>query len=550
MSPIFLVNRQDYILAKSVMGQGIVHATLITNSVETYNLLETEGIAKAHFVDVIPLAAGSLATCHHEADRIARAFDANLSELRTRHLRLDVSSLGWDYLNVYFIVLTALRWKHFAPRLVEALPEQEAISFFYLRNEQDYYFDSSVQRQFLLKALQSGKFKNVKAFFTENRTPFVRHAMDFDLDLTGDVSASYEALVHMPTVYYDYEYHRTRLAGLHGPRLLDVCSPYFDIPIGANRITLRAAQNGPAPASLAEKNYAREVRDSTHALYEMICPDAEVIPAQVERQLSRSLSQLHVFNKLCSAPQFANIGNLYISDHDAGLSGPLSTWANLNDIETEIHPHSSLSTSPFPVMRRGLKHGYVRAPGSYTELGVGSSKWTGPLVVGSPRTDVAPLVLLIMNALTDPGGVPTCEFSTITQFVFEVIDVCRELGIACKVRSKSSWDFSLILARELRSRGIDEATLATLFAEGPLSDWVELTSICIGVDQISTALSKFLARGVSCIQAFDRGYAEAELHSLPSEGVFTANYEGALKKLREIAHANKLLQESRCGDFE
>lgn len=533
MASIFLVNRNDYIFAQSMIGHQVFNTEFITNSAEVYNQLEVQGLPRITFVDSIPQGRNALSSCHYEADRIARTFDANLSELRTRHFNFELSSPGWDYLNIYYIVLTVLRWKKFAPLLAEALPERDAMAFFLLKNEQDFYFDSALQRQFLSAALLQGKSKNVKSFLREVGQPFVQNAMNFAFDLSDNDAGSCEAVVHLPTVYYDYEYHRQRLAGLHGNRLVDLASPYFDIPIAHDRVGLLLSGKPPTPSSVAEKKYLDEVRRVTHDLYESLCPAAEIIPAQVERQAAKSLSQLRVFNQLCTAPKFTNIRYLYVSDHDTGLSGPLTTWANLLSIATEIHPHSSFSVTPFPIVKGCRKHGYVREPDSFTELGNSRSTWAHPLVIGSPTTST-PLVMLLFNALTDPGGVPTCEFFTIAKFTFDAFMLCQSMQLPFKIRSKSSWDFSGVLAKYLSSRGVDAHILESVFATGPLSDWTEQTTVCIGIDQPTTALTQFLNKGVICIHAIDRECTETEMHTLPLHGVYLTDYNGALEKLKTL----------------
>ncbi|TRW97082.1 hypothetical protein [Candidatus Methylobacter oryzae] len=533
MTSIFIANRNDYIVAQSIIGHQVLNTEFITQSAETYNLLETQGLPKITFVDSIALGRNSLSNCHYEADRIARTFDANLSELRTRHFNFEISSPGWDYLNIYYIALTVLRWRQFAPLLAAALPERDTLAFFTLDNEQDFYFDSALQRQFLADALQQGKFKNAKPFLRDVGQPFVQNAMNFTFDLSADASGSCEAVAHLPTVYYDYEYHRQRLEALHGAQVVDLASPYFDIPVAHNRIGLLFSDKAPVPSSLAERKYLDEVRRVTDDLYQILCPGAEIIPAQVERQAAKSLSQLRIFNQLCTAPGFANIRYLYVSDHDTGLSGPLTTWANLLDIATEIHPHSSFSVTPFPVVKGCRKHGYVRAPDSFTELGNSRSTWAHPLVIGSPTTS-APLVLLLFNALTDPGGVPTCEFSTIAKFTFDALMLCQSRQVPFKIRSKTSWDFSGMLAKYLSLYGVDANIIESIFAIGPLSDWTEQTTVCVGIDQPTTALTQFLNQGVTCIHAIDRECTETEMHTLPLRGVYLTDYNGALEKLKVL----------------
>ncbi len=533
MPSIFLVNRFDYQFAKSTLGEQILKTEFITNSADVVNVLVTERMPNIVFVDNIDMRPDGLSRCHYEADRIARTFDSNLSELRTRIFNFPQSSPGWDYFNTYFTTISLLRWKRFAPLLVDAMPERETLAFFTLDNTQDFYFDSSLQRHFLTQAIIE-KYRNAQKFSVPHVSPYLPNAMNFSLDFDPSDSAYSEALVHLPTVYYDYEYHRKRLAGFHGDKLLDLASPYFDIPIAHNRINLRLDNVMPKPASLAETIYASEVRRLATDLYGFICPDAPAFLAQVERQVARSLSQIRLFDQLCSAPKFASIRYLYICDYDVALSGPLTTWANLREIPTEVHPHSSFSVNPFPVMKQGRKHGYARDPDSYTELGNARSVWAHPLVFENTPQTCPPLVLLLFNALTDPGGVPTCQFKTIAQFALAVIKLCASKGVPCKLRSKASWDVSELLANHLRREGILDAAIDEVFATGALSDWIAKTTVCIGIDQPSTALAQFASKGVACIQAADREYSEPELHTLPSRNVRLTDYNGALNKLMAI----------------
>lgn len=534
MASIFLVNRTDFLQAQASLGPQLADTECLTHSADVYNALLAAGTRHVTFVDATPHGAADLARCHLEADRMARAFDAQLSELRTRHLGFPLASLGWDYLNLYFIALTVLRWSRFAPQLAAAMPQRASLAHFTLDNSQDFYFDSALQRHFLAGALRQRTAGELRAFLVPPGRPFVADAARFELALGDDEDSHYEALVHLPTVYYDYEFHRQRLAGFHAGRLLDLSSTYFDIPIGPDRVALKLG--GPARAtSLAQQQYLDAVRSATGALYQCLCPDlpAPIAQAQIERQLNKSLSQLRAYDQLCTAPKFANIRYLYLSDHDAGLSGPLATWANLRALPTEIHPHSSVAVTPFPVLAQGRKHGYVRTPDSFAELGNERSVWAQRLVTGTAATGRAPYVLLLLNALTDPGGVPTCSFAAITGFMADAIALCAQHGVPCKVRVKASWDITIVLTSALRALGTPDATLANLYATGPLEPWAERTSLCIALDQPTTALIKFLNGGADCVQAIDRPYTETELHTLPEHDVLLSDYNGAMAALRQ-----------------
>jgi hypothetical protein len=533
MASIFLANRNDYLFAKATLGDQVLKTEFITNSADVANVLEAERMSSYVFVDQVKQGAASLSHCHFEADRIARTFDANLSELRTRIFNFEESSPGWDYLNIYFIALSVLRWKRFAPQLAEAMPARDALAYFTHDNTQDFYFDSALQRDFLGQALRS-KYPNAKAFPAPTRAPYVPNAMNYTLEFDPSGSPDIEALVHLPTVYYDYEYHRQRLAGFHGSKLVELASPYFDIPIARDRVTLALSNEAPQPASLAEARYAKEVRRLATELYALLCPGNTIVAAQAERQVARSLSQMRLFDQLCSAPKFANIRYLYICDYDAGLSGPLTTWANLRDIPTEIHPHSSVSVTPFPVMKQGRKHGYVREPDTFAELGNGRSDWAHPLVTTGVTPGCPPLVLLLLNAMTDPAGVPTCQFQTVANFIVSAVKLCAAKGVPCKVRSKASWDVSGLLDIHLRREGIPDATVDAIFATGALGDWAAKTTVCIGIDQPTTALTQFVTRGVDCMNAIDREYTETEMHTLPSRNVHLTDYNGALERLSTL----------------
>jgi hypothetical protein len=212
----------------------------------------------------------------------------------------------------------------------------------------------------------------------------------------------------------------------------------------------------------------------------------------------------------------------------------LTTWANLREIPTEIHPHSSVSVTPFPVMKQGRKHGYVREPDSFAELGNGRSDWAHPLVTTGVTPGCAPLVLLLLNAMTDPAGVPTCQFQTVAKFIVSAVKLCAAKGVPCKVRSKASWDVSGLLDIHLRREGIPDATVDAIFATGALGDWAAKTTVCIGIDQPTTALTQFVTRGVDCMNAIDREYTETEMHTLPSRNVHLTDYNGALERLSTL----------------
>lgn len=434
---------------------------------------------------------------------LAKSFDALHSAARTLHLGLDIPTLGWDFLNLVFIIQTTWDLQTAIPPLLEKLPKDGCPVLFDCKNGQDFYFDSGLSRG-LIRKLVAQKYKHVQSIDIGPPEIFRQNASSFQLEIP---SGSFKVLSHLPTAFYSLRFHENRLRPVRGAGLVDLQSPYFDIPMADTRIGLRACnrQNIPAPLH----SYARALENLLTDLYDALDVSGEARACGMfERHKAWALSQYEAYRSLSEASSLLEVERIELTCHDTGLAGPLVSWANQRGIPVEMWPHSEVINVATPVLKNGRKHSFFPRNTFELELGVGRSSWVDAKrrVSNSPKAKGK--ILILFNQLDSPAYIPRCRVLELKKGLQYFINRLSNSGWQIKIRHKPSHPYYLLL-------GLSDVE----HAEGALSNWRDWPEVCISVASPTTAMIEFWQDGVRCFHVQEIAVNPGEKFILPHEGV-------------------------------
>jgi hypothetical protein len=534
MSNFFVPSHiRDVPYVKTLAGPQFASTDICCFGIEVCDRALALGARNVSFHEISWETLRQLSEVPNTAEALARSFDARHSELRARYLGLEVESLGWDYLNINWIAQSVLSLRSAFTPFLEKLPGDKIPVFLDTCNSQDYYFDSKLLRGILKKAL-SVKFKEIIVAEIPQWEIFKPTANNFTLDIPA---GEFRVLCHLPTVFYSASGHMERLDSFGEGRVLDLESPYFDIPISPNRIKLGEGRFERNAERFSEywREYERLIEDF-YITIDLI--EGARSSGMFERHRGWAISQYEAYKSLASAECLKEIERVEMSCHDTGLAGPLISWANQRGVPVHMWPHSEVINAVTPVLKRGQKHFHVEGSTLPLELGVGRSEWTGL----KKRTDVPPVqgktLLILMNQLDAPWYVPNCQILGLRKALQDFIQRMAEEGWHVKFRQKPSHAYNVLLGFE----NVENVT-------GPLETLSGWPAVCISVGSPTTAMIGFWEGGSQCYHIQERTVSLAERFIIPSNEVgvlhsdrfsylFDAVFERVTGRARKTAEAS------------
>ena len=500
---------RDLGIIKAATGVNFESTPIFCSGIEVCERALEQGARNVSFHQLSRETLGRLENIPDSVVSTARAFDVLHSDLRTRHLGLEVSSVGWDYLNIAFIVQTIKELQTAIPPFVETLPSGALPVLFRCKNAQDFYFDSSMNRDVIRKAIAK-KYSEVFSIEISPPDIFREKGNSFELKIP---TGSFRVLSHLPTVFYSIPFHQSRLSSDTDKGLLDLESPYFDVPMSPNRILLQSCERNFVPAPLLE--YWRALKSLLSDLYSSLDISEEArAGGMFDRHKGWAFSQYESYLSLRSSSALAQVERVEVSCHDAGLSGPLLTWANERGIAVEMWPHSEVINTPTPVLNKGCKHSYFPRATAPLELGIGKSQWVGARVrqTNSPRGKKR--MLILMNQMDSPACVPRCRPFELKKGIEFLLKRLSAEGWQIKLRHKPSHSCRILFEMCNMEH-----------ANGPLGDWFEWPEVCLSVATPTTAMIGFWENGARCYHLQEILLGLGEKFVLPHEGITV--YQGA-----------------------
>jgi hypothetical protein len=518
---------EDIILLRSNLKTQFAETPMACMGIEVCEKALALGARDISFFGLTSAIISDLSYSHLSATCLARSFDAQHSELRARHLGLEMHTPGWDYLNVFFIADTVLALKCTARSFVEKMPSAGSPVLFTRQNAQDMYFDSGLIRGLFIRAARE-RYPDLKTIDLDPPSAYREKANRFELTIP---KGTFRVLSHLPTVFYSANQHIQRLNEKDTESLVDLESPYFDIPMSKTRVTLAPARSEGERGMPTD--YLKALENLTRDFYATLGVSAEAEACgMLKRHEGWAVSQYLALQSLKNAPSLKDVERVEVSCHDTGLAGPLLSWANSRDIAVEMWPHSEVINIPTPVLKKGRKHSFFPRPTLPLELGVGSSLWVDPKTRQFRTPKGKQNLLILMNQMDTAGGVPRCRVLDLQKGLNSLVARLRPLGWQVKLRQKPSHPYSVLM-------GLNSVEQA----DGPLENWLEWPEVCLSIVGPTTAMTGFWKNGVRCYHLQEHTLAPAEEFLLPAQGVETyhsAPYPSLFERLWEALSENIL----------
>lgn len=493
-----LFKPSDLACYKAAFPKDYSNFNFVTFGVES---LEVALEAKLKNISLIEsYASRSVLAIHNQSDRISRAYDAEMALVRSSDLEI-FNSIGWDYLNLYYLAYTSLRLSEIFHNILEkSISWGDEILIPWIDNPQDYYFDSVIQRQLIADFLLS-KNKKIRAFKIPYTRPYKANAYLYGLDCMSETIP--EVICHFPTSFYDVNYHRDRLIKQYGDRLMDVESPYFDVKISSNRSSINEDNLLISSDFISESTSFKLSRINHDMLNSIGIINPNLIKLQNQRLVSRFIFQIDSYNKFSKL--FEKIKKLEVSCHDAGLSGPLISLAEKNNVETLVWPHSSFINNPIKSYSNLTFSHCTREPDSFLTL---SSKLPNcNIVLKSFHGKIfrkPSSVIILLNELDDTAGLPLVNFRIYRECLSELISFFKAKDVNIYLRHKPSHSYNQLLS-----------DFQQYAAPGNLSNYIKLVDCCVSIGTPTTAMSKFYLSDIDCLHIQFEDLTDIERFTFP-----------------------------------
>lgn len=335
-------------------------------------------------------------------------------------------------------------------------------------------------------------------------------------DLRGQADGPGPDLIsHLPTCFYDHRHFEQAMlaSGRH-------C---LNLPSATYNVDLPALPNVPLVAltSLAASLTASQLdRIDTvcHAL--TITLDQALAPLLASERyrqpqvaaLVDGLRRQMVF----SAALTRDLGarpprTLLLSNHDAGLHGPLLTFARRHRVQVLMVPHSKIFNAP--VAAQGLDLQCLPHPVQGLPVHDAAGRAVPAPALAFPEQlrwrCEAPKPLQTLGVLltgVSYSGLCGTDLDRFVRGLREIIDACQRQGVGCRIRCKPSEPMVGMLVREL---GLPQQQLLADMG-GSLDDFATACDLCITYDQLTSGAIDLLRLGVPTLHALVRPLLQEE----------------------------------------
>lgn len=515
---IVLIKSDDYkVFKSSINEEELKTIDVYTFSVEAMERAIDLGCSKINLMHSNSFIQDAPRIAHIESDRIARTFDNESAKLRNIYYNDDNHYHGWDYLNIYYLNHTIIRSNLLAQELVKNLPDSKELMIVWNENVQDYYFDSVITRSIIAKNLQK-KFSKITGFKSSSNNPYRINAYDKKI-LIPD--GTYDTLVHLPTAFYSAQEHFERLKNKN---YLDVQSPYFDIKFSNNRATLTA-----------EYNFTDEKYDSYKIAFVEIYKNfflKHEIPKsfeQIVRQLQRSIFQMECYEELRNSQTLNSVSKIELTDHDAGLQGPIFSFSQYRNIELNYWPHSSVTIMPILSGNKGkiTRNNVLNGTSSYPVIGFEGC--VNNLLLDRKVNHKKNLrkVTIFHNEIDDPSGLQLIDTKQFLIDYKKLIELLEARKIEIRSREKPSHSYKTYIPKIVPNQ------------TGKIQEFIDWPDLCISIGTPTSAILDFWRRGTQCLHLTYYSLTEPDLETLPNDVMVIKLFEdNAFNKILEFIESN------------
>jgi hypothetical protein len=507
----------------------------------------SRGLDPADF-EYRPLAVGRhfQAGVASEAMSRALALDRDLGRERSR-LFGDGVFQGWDHVPLRFFFLRALIAKAIG-ELCDRQFAEPRVGLFRPSKPQQFYFDSYVSSDLFMGG--SSRWRVLDSYDAVANWVPDAYAACLDFEWIGArAGGGSSAIVHIPTVYANLQHYAAEIRR-HFPRLLELPSAFWDIPLGRDRCPL-VRLGGSAVAGATQESVI--YRERARAIIDRHLEDLITHPwarqGQVDMMADQCLVQAVNYLGLLKALA-GTTPHFVLTEHDTGTIGPLFSVAERLGSRITVLPHSSYPTQPLPhsIRVRAIERDGFATPvrALWGERVETRAVRFAPRAQARPRQRVQTICLLL-NTLSS-RGISHIDLMGLTRFFRDLSQCCVQNGVRLVVRAKPAAACVRILSGAL---GVASEALQAVM-KVPLPELAEASDLCLCFGEMTSGAIDFFEAGCHVMHVSEEvrptdllnASALASMQSL--ESVHGADALHRIERmLHDVAHFEGLAQRQR-----
>lgn len=484
--------------------KGVEKVNFITTNIEVYSRVLLEGEKNITFLDFAGENKNGEYEAVIESDIRARIFDFQTSEIRYGNKITPNNGNGWEHLNIYFIIYGIIRILNLSKFLARELNARYKIYMFMYNNPPDYYFENEVSQYFLYDALKS-QYHHIE-MIKINSPHFKPLAYSKKIVVPeGD----FENAVHLPTVFYDQSRIRQEI-NKRNIQIIDIESPYWDVPICNNRANLLEVIDYKNFLSIDKnKNYIISYKEIFSELMRQYNIPKEIYSRMEVRLLQRSIFQLESYLALEESNSISSIKALDISDHETGLHGPLMSIAQNRGWSVNVEPHSAYVIGPLPFTSR-CKSDKIFKPLNFNstlrvDYCLPNSSYAVEKILTRKFNTNEKNILIVLNELDDVVGVPHLSLLDLIEGLSFFQKTIKDKGYSLRIRHKPSHSYENLIGENIEK------------ANGSIEDCIQWAHYYIGIGEPTSLITKFHLNGTICMQISSENIIPSARNYLPED---------------------------------
>ena len=467
----------------------------VTLSNDTYWFAKKKNIENIHIIYSEKITAFD--NNFYTADTYARYLDFQESELRKKYFYFESESLGWNYLNYFFIIYGLLRISTTLVSSLNKLPFCEKIFVFDNGAESSYHFDSNKNRALTISQLTektdsvivvSGPFSDQALFLKKYRKKItIPHNLN-----------QFKVVTHAPTLFYEKEKFIEKF-NLNKNNCIDIESLSWDVKLNSNRINLVDDPAFDERHQLNSKffdDYEGILKTTFNYLSKLnnkhFLPDAEGLKSKLK-------FQLNFYKDIETSKIFDQADQLFVTEHDGGLTGPLIYSASRKNVRTHVLPHSTSQNIPFPYFKNITRYEiYGNSP--FLTLGQSDNAAQNESKINTvfiPKDTQLKRIMFVFCEEDDCYRLASTNYSRLNVDLVSLTTELKKLGFEIGIRVKPNKPSSISLND-------------VVYCHGSQDYWINWPSICVSLIAPTHFLYNFQIRGVYCFHIQENSLNEFE----------------------------------------
>lgn len=490
MENIFVIlNTKEIELAKKMVGD-MQSYKVYTHDPQLIDHIRLSGLANVEFFDWENCL--ELADLEKEAIRSVASLEAQL-DITAQNIFPDISIRAWQYFSLLHVLLM-LKWYS---RMWKEIPITKAGKYHVFINDNP----SSLNLSSYLPSVMLLELLNALGIELSAFSYGVRPADSALLpNLVGEQEAPCGLLTHIPTCVYDYLYFNEEIAAT-GKSVVNLESAFTNVPVfGSKSVGLTGTEELilTLPEDLQKKidDFTSRISTDLSAFIGEFIKTPSYRDRQVQQIAKVYRSQI-VCYFLLQRYFFRNKpAKMLVSDHDAGIHGPLISFAQVHRIPVVMLPHSK-RTNNIPYIYENIT--CLSHPVQGEDISNGNGKLIPNFYLSYPEafsgSTVFPRriesICLILNELSSLGIYYT-RIKPYFEGIRKIATWCTENGVVLSIRCKPSMPFITLLAE---ATGLEIQSLFDSMSVS-MAEFTKGKDLCLMYDAPSSGILEFLRSAV------------------------------------------------------